>query len=111
MTGHWQLAAGGDAAVGLLYLAVAYFIFVPRVRLHHVRVNKLATATAAIFLSGSVEHFLQLADAVAKRTASDAGHSWWIPLWQALAAGAVLYYFGLRVRAHRLTGTSPCSTT
>ena len=102
---EWQFEAAADLTIGLAYLLVALFIIVPRIRLGQVRANKLATAVAAIFFCGAVEHGLEFA--VIVRRGSSEGHGAPLVLWQMVTAIAVLYYLALRVVFGRLVGTSP----
>lgn len=110
----WQLEALGNTGIALGYLTIFALVIVPTVRTGQVRTNPLATATAAIFLSGALGHGLDAVHLVAPLFDGDAAtvpmasiSSWWTAGWHAITALVAIYYLSLRHSYGRLLETAP----
>ena len=107
MIAWWQVEVGANAAISVAYFAIAALILIPTIRARQLGVNKLATATGAIFFScavGRAMHAL-LPTIVMSGSTPDvvaALSTWWTASWHVLTACVAVYYLSLRRSYGRL---------
>jgi signal transduction histidine kinase len=82
----WVLGATANLVIALAYFGIFLAILVPLVRTRQVPSNRLGTATAAIFLTGTVHHGFHLREAF----------DWHQAVWDSLGAVVGLWYWSLR---------------
>lgn len=109
MNGWWQLEAGANLTIAVAYLCIAVLIAVPLVRARQLT-NKLAVATAAIFIScsaGHLVHFVMPLLASRGGMAAENMSTWWSATIHVVTACVALYYLTLRRFYGRLLQTAP----
>jgi PAS domain S-box-containing protein len=106
------LALIGNFLISAAYAAITVAIVVPVVRAGQLIVNRLATATALIFLSCSIGHAFHAVGYSQVLLATpmtgmnmDAAPAWPSVLWDAFTATVAIYYWTLRSRYGALLAT------
>ena len=99
----WQLGAALNAAIGLSYLAISWLIVSGLRRAGQLRSNRLALATAAIFLTCGVHHGGHTLHMLGPLFGADPAGlafrravTWQMDVWDLLGAAAAIYYLSLR---------------
>ncbi len=105
----WHLEAAANLITGLAYLCIATSIVVPAIRTRQLH-NKLAVATAAIFLScsgGYLDRFIVPLGNSDSALAAEQMSTWWTASIHTVTACVAIYYLSLRRYYGRLLGTAP----
>ena len=108
MRGWWELEAASNLVISLAYLGIGVLVIVPIVRAHQLH-NRLAVATAAIFVSCSLGHFVHLVLTLMDGQAMPMGSmsTWWTASVHAVTACVAVYYLSLRRFYGRFLDTAP----
>ena len=96
MIAWWHLEAAANLTIALAYLVIGILIIVPIIRMRQLS-NKLAVATAAIFVScafGHFAHFLQPGMPAGSHLMTMG--TWWSAVIHAATACVAVYYLTLR---------------
>ena len=100
----WQLVMVANALAAAAYAVIAYLILSALVSSAQLRTNRLAVATALIFVTGAGYHALEAAALLAPSLGIGKGHGlalrhgwdWHVAVWDVLTAAAGIYYLALR---------------
>ena len=106
----WQLSAALNGVIGFAYLAIAWIIVRGLRRAGQLHSNRLALATAAIFLTCGIHHASDPLQMLAPLVGLDQQHGavarsavmWQMDLWDLIGAAVAVFYLSLRRSYGRL---------